>query len=110
MISVTLPADDNDFSHLASRSPDVDEVTESDGDRAASVQSPLQSPQNPCFPGGGDRVTDRPPPEERETEAGMDACKTLEEAGLIRAVCVADAIGRRPKNYEVNPSILGSGA
>jgi len=36
------------------------------------------------------------------------ACKTLEEAGLIRPVRVTDAMGRRPKNYEVNPSILGA--
>ena len=41
--------------------------------------------------------------------AHMDAaCKTLEEAGLIRPARASEAIGRRPKNYEVNPSIFGS--
>ena len=41
--------------------------------------------------------------------AHMDAaCKTLEEAGLIRPARASDAIGRRPKNYEVNPSMVGA--
>ena len=41
--------------------------------------------------------------------AHMDAaCKTLEEAGLIRPARASDAIGRRPKNYEVNPSMIGA--
>jgi hypothetical protein len=44
----------------------------------------------------------------REATHMEGACKTLEEAGLIRPVRVTDAMGRRPKNYEVNPSILGA--
>ena len=41
--------------------------------------------------------------------AHMDAaCKTLEEAGLIRPARASEAIGRRPKNYEVNPSMVGA--
>jgi hypothetical protein len=43
----------------------------------------------------------------REAKHMDEACETLSEAGLIRFLLGGEAFGRRAKNYEVNPAILG---
>jgi putative DNA primase/helicase len=53
--------DDNSASHRLVQSPFGGEVTEGEGDRRISAQSPVRSPEKPLFSGQGDRVTDGPP-------------------------------------------------
>ena len=63
----------NAVSHPAVQTPGEETVTDGEGDQAAKIQSPVQSPQNPKVSRQGDRVTDQtPPPAKEHGVAGAD--------------------------------------